>query len=511
MKNSIFIILILFWPFFTAEAQTIDPSFFTQVDQLFKSHVQDGAIDYSAIQQDPDFPLIIKTIEETDWQRLPANSQQAFLINSYNLLVIHQVIETGVSNSVQEAGGFFDARIHIVGGEKMSLNTLEKKHLLATYGDPRFHFVLVCGAQGCPPITNFAYIAEQLDQQLDQQTQKAINDPLFIQVGVPAKKVSLSQIFSWYGADFGGSKKSILAFINQYKEDPIPEDFGVKYYNYDWTLNAQRLVHNAATVSNSSNRYVVSAAIPKGTTETKIFNNLYTQRTRNGSDGNFNARSNFLTTSVSFLYGITNRFNFGFDLRYRRVSNTDGNTSPLNVFTNNAESRRQGFTNVGPKIRWAPFDKLPNFSVQSALWIPIGQDLEGNATQPYIDWSGTSWNTQFFNDITLNSHWTVFTEIDVLIEDIGNVAAGALNRFSTPATVIFSYFPNPKTTIYALGNYSPFWGNEFDYFVQAGLGAKYQVTPKFELEALVTDFSNKFLANNNGQAATFNLGIRISR
>ena len=198
-------------------------------------------------------------------------------------------------------------------------------------------------------------------------------------------------------------------------------------------------------------------------------------------------------------------------MRYRRVSNTDGNTSPLNVFSGEANSRRQGFTNFGPKIRWAPFQALPNFSVQSAFWIPIGQDLEGNGTQPYIDWNGATWNTQFFNDITLGNNWSVFTEIDVLLEDIGNAGNGALNRLSTPATAILSYFPNPKTTIYALGNYSPFWGNEFDYFVQAGIGAKYQVTSKFELEALVTDFSNKFLAANNGQAATFNIGVRISR
>lgn len=511
MKNIILIIPIVFWSLININAQAIDPAFFTQVDQLFKTHVKAGAIDYKAIEKDSNFPTIINAISKTDWKSLDTKTQQAFLINSYNLLVIDQVIKNGVLNSVQEKGGFFDAKVHVVGGEKMSLNTLEKKHLLAVYGDARFHFVLVCGAQGCPPITNFAYTADQLEQQLEQQTQKAINDPIFIKVDADAQKASLSQIFSWYASDFGGNKKNVLAFINKYRDNPIAEDFAINYYTYDWTLNAQSLVNGTAQLGNSSNRYVVSAAIPKGTTETKIFNNLYTQRTRSSSEGDFNARSNFFTTSVSFLYGINNRFNFGFDLRYRRVSNTDGNTSPLNVFSGEADSRRQGFTNFGPKIRWAPFRALPNFSVQSAFWIPIGQDLEGNASQPYIDWNGASWNTQFFNDITLGNNWSVFTEIDVLLEDIGNAGNGALNRLSTPATAILSYFPNPKTTIYALGNYSPFWGNEFDYFVQAGLGAKYQVTSKFEIEALVTDFSNKFLAANNGQAATFNIGVRISR
>ena len=86
-----------------------------------------------------------------------------------------------------------------------------------------------------------------------------------------------------------------------------------------------------------------------------------------------------------------------------------------------------------------------------------------------------------------------------------------MNRFSTPATVIFSYFPTPMTTIYVLTNFSPFWQSDFDYFAQAGVGAKYQITRNFELELLYTAFTNEFLADINGNATTFNFGIRINR
>lgn len=368
---------------------------------------------------------------------------------------------------------------------------------------------------GCPPITNFAYTPEKLNIQLDQQTQNAVNDPVFTIVNTNSSKVSLSQIFSWYASDFGGNKKAILSFINKYRSQPIPTSFNVDYYQYDWTLNAQRNSFGAIDTedqnSNNSSRYIVSAAIPKGTTETKIFNNLYTQKTRPNPEANFDARSNFFTTSVSFLYGVSNRFNAGFDLRYRRVSNTDSDTSPLNVFTNNADSRRHGITSVGPKIRWAPFEQLSNFSLQSTFSIPIGDDLQGNEQQPYIDWDGPTWNTQFFNDFTIGSSFSIFTELDFLLEDIGKKSEGDLNRFSTRATVILSYFPNSKTTLYALTNFSPYWQSDFDYFAQAGIGAKYQVTPKLEFEALYTGFTNKFLSNNNGRASTFNIGVRISR
>jgi len=68
--------------------------------------------------------------------------------------------------------------------------------------------------------------------------------------------------------------------------------------------------------------------------------------------------------------------------------------------------------------------------------------------------------------------------------------------------LILSYSPNPKTTIYALGGYSPFW--------QASSGAKYQIAPDIEIELLYTAFTNKFLRSVDGDAATYNLGLRFS-
>jgi len=88
--------------------------------------------------------------------------------------------------------------------------------------------------------------------------------------------------------------------------------------------------------------------------------------------------------------------------------------------------------------------------------------------------------------------------LDFLLEDIGSSSNGHANRFSTPATLIFSYNPNAKTTIYTLQGFSPFWQSSFDYFYQYGFGANYQFTPSLELELLATDFTNKFLAQTGG-------------
>ncbi len=515
MKNSILIIGAIFMMSFFAQGQMIDNAFFQQADKILKQYVQDGNVDYKGIGKDADFKALINTIAISYYHKLDEKTKQAYLINAYNLLVINAVVKNGIRRSVQEKSSFFDAKKNVLNGTKVSLNFIEKTLLLKKYNDPRFHFVLVCGALDCPPITNFAYMPATLENQLETQTRAAMNDPQFIRVNKTAKRLSLSQIFSWYSSDFGASKKEVLDFINSYRTEAVPTNYASDYYDYDWGLNNVKNIDTSSiqASSNSANsaRYVVSAAIPKGGIEAKIFNNLYTQKTRSAPDGDFNSRSNFFTTSLSFLYGFTGRFNAGFDLRYRRVSNTEADTSPLNVLTNKADSRRHGFTNVGPKIRWAPFQQLENFSIQSAFTFPIGDDLEGTDSKPYIDWDGAFWNTQFFNDFSIGSSFSIFTEVDFLLEDIGKKSEGDLNRFSTPVTTIFSYFPNPKTTFYVLGNYSPYWQKDYDYFAQAGIGAKYQVTTNFEIEALYSAFTNEFLSENNGRASTFNIGVRISR
>jgi len=513
MKNSILIIAAILMGSFIAQGQMIDNSFFQQADKVFKAYVVNGSVNYKGIEKDADFKQLINTISISDYTKLDSESKQAYLINAYNLLVINGVVKNGIRQSVQEKSSFFDAKKSALNGKKVSLNTIEKKYLLKEYGDPRFHFVLVCGALDCPPITNFAYTPTLLEKQLEAQTRAAINDPQFIRVSKLTKRVSLSQIFSWYASDFGGSKKEVLKFINKYRKEAIPASFTTDYYDYDWGLNNLKNADTSVAPSGGANsaRYVVSAAIPKGGIEIKAFNNLYTQKTRSAPEEAFDSRSNFFTTAFSFLYGVSGRFNAGFDLRYRRVSNTDANTSPFNVLTNKADNRRHGFTSIGPKIRWAPFQKLENFSIQSAFTFPVGDDLEGADNKPYIDWDGAAWNTQVFNDFSIGTAFSIFTEVDFLLEDIGKKEDGDLNRFSTPVTTIFSYFPNPKTTLYVLGSYSPYWQKDYDYFAQAGFGAKYQITPNFEVEGLYSAFTNEFLSDNNGQASTFNLGVRISR
>lgn len=73
--------------------------------------------------------------------------------------------------------------------------------------------MLVCGAIGCPPIINAAYKPETLENQLQQQTKKALNNPNFIKV--EGKTVLVSEIFKWYKEDFvKKGKPKLISSIN---------------------------------------------------------------------------------------------------------------------------------------------------------------------------------------------------------------------------------------------------------------------------------------------------------
>lgn len=261
--------------------------------------------------------------------------------------------------------------------------------------------------------------------------------------------------------------------------------------------------------SNNGNRYISSAARPKGSYELKVFNNLYSQVSERDTPSAF--RSSFLTSTASFVYGISSKINLGFDLRYRKVGNTGGvNHSPFDVLgANNLDSRRSGISNFGPKIRIAPSDNLPNFSIQSAFWFPTGNNLDGGEGDIYIDWDSPSWLTQFFNDFPLGDKFSLFAEVDFFWEDLGKKDE-TLRRASIPVTGILSYFPIRNLSFYALAQYSPFLNTNDKYFYQLGTGIKYQLNPNFELETSYTYFNNRFLRSANGSARTINLGIRIS-
>lgn len=213
-------------------------SFFQSTDKFMRSNVSGGRVGYSSIASNPSaLNALAKTIADMDLSGASSTKKQAFYINAYNILVIKSLIDNNLPQGPLKVNGFFDAKQHKVAGKSVTLDKLEKQWLFGLKKDPRFHFVVVCGAIGCPQIESFAYMPSKLNSQLNQQTRKAVNDPNFTKVKDGEKKVLVSEIFKWYKKDFTSTGKSILEYINGYRNNKIPADYSVDYYPYNWDIN----------------------------------------------------------------------------------------------------------------------------------------------------------------------------------------------------------------------------------------------------------------------------------
>ncbi|MFC4220074.1 DUF547 domain-containing protein [Flagellimonas marina] len=215
--------------------------FFSKADAFFKENIKDGRVDYEAIAKNPKtLDELIGMAKELRTSSSNVAEYQAFWINSYNLLVIKGIVNNYPLKSPLDVKGFFDKIQYQVGGQSLTLNDIENNLLRKVFpNESRFHFVLVCAGLGCPPIISKAYKPDTLDAQMEEQTKLAINNPDFIRI--KGKKVGISQLFEWYAEDFTHGGKSMLQYINQYRNEKLNNDAKLYYYPYDWRLNDTKI------------------------------------------------------------------------------------------------------------------------------------------------------------------------------------------------------------------------------------------------------------------------------
>ena len=236
MKKSI-LFLSIFITNLSLYSQNLN-SFFEKSDMFFGIYVRNNKVDYELLMKnDSKLDELLKMGQSIDLNNESNSVIKAFWINAYNLTVIKTIVSKYPVKSPLDISGFFDKITHNLADKKLTLNDIENKMLRTKYRDARFHFVLVCGANGCPPIINKAYLPNTLEEQLNKQTRLAVNNSNFIKVNNKTKKIQLSQIFDWYKEDFVSKESQEIDFLNKYRNEKIEENYKISYYTYDWNLN----------------------------------------------------------------------------------------------------------------------------------------------------------------------------------------------------------------------------------------------------------------------------------
>lgn len=513
----------------SAQISTFD-DFFDRTDAFLAEHVSFGRVDYKNMKTS-ELDSLMEFVGTAGYESQELNTKKAFLINAYNLIVIKQVMDNYPTDSPMSVAGFFEVNTYEVGGEAMTLNYLENDLMRAKYPDPRYHFVLVCGAIDCPPIDNKAYRPASLETHLETRTAKALNNESF--VFEEEEKVYLSQIFQWYGSDFGSNNKEILAYINGYRTTPF-ESTKTEYYDYDWTLNERMNTENcdgcpaaAGSIEQAMDpvfniqTFTAGSLLARGQMDYTMFNTVYTQTRGVWLGQPFSgSRETFMTSLLQFSIGVDKkkRVNLGIDLNLRasaRTSDTTASGISAPFAFSNTDSTRVGLTSVGLRAKFAPFKAVSDLSIQTTVYIPtIGNPEGSNGTTSlyWADWDRvTMWN-QIFWTKTWNN-FQLFAELDALIRF--KYRDNQISHIDLPMTAIGSYFPTPKWTVYGIAQHTPrstfdFEQAQTDWVIPAnwtslGAGVKFQPFSNLTLELLYTNFVR---GANTGLGSTFNLGIK---
>ena len=142
-------------------------------DALLQKYVSNGGVRYAAWKSNgADVAALNKVVAAiaTDGPSGGRYDKLAFYINAYNAWIIHEVLEKYPIKSVKDLaplyGVFTGERIEL-GGEKMSLNHLEKDLILKGIGEPRAHFAVNCASRGCGHYSA-AYTGATLDATLNE-------------------------------------------------------------------------------------------------------------------------------------------------------------------------------------------------------------------------------------------------------------------------------------------------------------------------------------------------------
>jgi Protein of unknown function, DUF547 len=222
----------------------------------------DGLVNYSALQNDRQqldrFNASIGTVSVVTYESWNDSQKIAFLMNAYNALTLQSIVDQKpLKKSIKDISGVWNGRRFEVVGEAKTLDNIEHDTLRKRFTEPRLHVALVCAAISCPDLRNEPYVGDRLDQQLDDQVKRFLNNPhKGLRIDRPNKRVYLSSIFKWYGDDwkaqyaietgFAGSakEKAVLNFISQYVAPADQEylkkgGYEVRYLDYDWALNQQ--------------------------------------------------------------------------------------------------------------------------------------------------------------------------------------------------------------------------------------------------------------------------------
>ncbi len=208
----------------------------TEYEKLLKEVVCETGVQYENAKNSP----FMKSAEQeflalnkSEFNTLDSEQQISWYSNLYNFYTMKLIVEHYPIKSIQDIKSPWDSKIVPLWGKQVSLNHIEHEILRKEYDEPRVHFALNCASVGCPSLRATPFTGSVLNTQLDEQAYKFLTDST--RNRVKGKKLYLSKIFQWYGADFNNNYGSYQEYVKEVLQ--LSHKVKVVFIEYDWNLN----------------------------------------------------------------------------------------------------------------------------------------------------------------------------------------------------------------------------------------------------------------------------------
>ncbi len=221
---------------------------------LLRDHVRGDEVDYRRIKKDPRLDAFLAQLAATDPASLPSrDARLALWINAYNAYTLKLITSVHPVDTIREITALgrtgeaatakpWDIPFAVVGGQTYTLEHIEHQIIRPQFKDARIHFALVCAAVSCPKLRAEAYVAARLDDQLNDQGRWFLTHRNTLDGR--RRTAQLSQLFTWFADDFGGTPANILNFVADFATPDLaqslrqnPERWTLTSLDYDWSLN----------------------------------------------------------------------------------------------------------------------------------------------------------------------------------------------------------------------------------------------------------------------------------
>jgi hypothetical protein len=188
----------------------------------------------------------IDALSAFDPIRLTRDEQFAFWTNLYNALTLDVVLQAYPVASIRQIRpsllsiGPWKKTVARLAGVDLSLDAIEQDILRKGWRDPRVHYAVNCASVSCPNLPLKAWRGSGLSKALDAAARAYVNHPRGVRFD--GDTLTVSSIYRWYEADFGGSEAGVIAHLTRYAAEPLRQRLAaarrISRDRYDWSLNA---------------------------------------------------------------------------------------------------------------------------------------------------------------------------------------------------------------------------------------------------------------------------------